>query len=212
MGDYTSGPAAMMMSPRVRRFALLAHITFSVGWLGAVSVFLGLAVIGMTSEDSATVRGAYLVMEPAARLVLVPLAVASLATGVIQSLGTEWGLVRHYWVLSKMLLNALSLVILAIYMETFRSMAAVAADPGAALAAVRNPSPALHAVLALGVLLIATFLAVYKPGGMTPYGRRTQHIHGDVRVSPWIYAAGLAVVLMLLMIAAHLSGGGLHRH
>ncbi|MDP8974391.1 MAG: DUF2269 domain-containing protein, partial [Actinomycetota bacterium] len=60
------------MTPRLRKFALTAHVVSSVGWFGAVVVFLALAVIGLTSQDAQTVRGAYLVMEPAAWLVLVP--------------------------------------------------------------------------------------------------------------------------------------------
>ena len=54
-------------------------------------------------------------------------------------------------------------------------MAGVAADPSVDLHMVRNPSPTLHAALALLVLLVATILAVYKPQGVTPYGRRKQH-------------------------------------
>jgi hypothetical protein len=49
----------------------VAHVASSVGWLGAVVVFLAVAVIGLTSQDPQTVRGAYLVMEPAAWFVLV---------------------------------------------------------------------------------------------------------------------------------------------
>ena len=53
-------------------------------------------------------------------------------------------------------------------------MAAVAADPNADLAVVRNSSPRFHAVLALLLLLVATVLAVYKPRGMNWYGQRKQ--------------------------------------
>jgi hypothetical protein len=121
------------------------------------------------------VRGAYLVMEPAAWFVLVPLAFASLLTGIVQSLGTEWGLFRHYWVLFKLLITVFATIVLLIYMETFSFMAGVAADPSADLGVVRNASPRLHAALALLVLLVATVLAVYKPRGMTRYGWRKQH-------------------------------------
>ncbi|MFN2565899.1 MAG: DUF2269 domain-containing protein [Gemmatimonadaceae bacterium] len=162
------------MTPRFRKFALTAHVTSSVGWLGAVAAFLALAVVGLTSQDTQTVRGAYLVMEPAAWLVLVPLAFASLLTGLVMSLGTTWGLFRHYWVLFKLLINVLATIVLLIYMGTFSYMAGVAADPSVDLELVRNASPGLHASLALLVLLVATVLAVYKPRGMTPYGRRTQ--------------------------------------
>ena len=75
------------MPPRLRKLVLTAHVTCSVGWLSAVACFLALAVVGMTSQDAPTVRGAYLVMAPAARLVLVPLALASLLTGS----SSRWG-------------------------------------------------------------------------------------------------------------------------
>jgi hypothetical protein len=137
----------MIMTPRLRRFALTAHVT-TLGWLGAVGVFLALAVVGLTSQDAQTVRGACLVMEPAAWFVLVPLAFASLLTGIIHSLGTTWGLFRRYWVLFKLLITAVSTIVLLMYMQTFRFLAGAAADPSADLAAVRNDSPVLHAALA----------------------------------------------------------------
>lgn len=168
----------MSMTPRLRKLALAAHVVSSVGWLGAVVVFLALAVMGLTSQDAQTVRGAYLVMEPAAWFVLVPLAFASLLTGVVQSLGTMWGLFRHYWVLFKLVLTVIATTVLLIYMETFSLVASVAADPSADLGVVRNASPVLHAALALLVLLVATALAVYKPRGTTRYGRRKRQEEG----------------------------------
>jgi hypothetical protein len=164
----------MLLSPPLRKFALTAHVTSSIGWIGAAVVFLALAVIGLTSPDDQTVRGAYLLMEPAAWYVLIPLAFASLLTGLVMSLGTVWGLFRHYWVVFKLLIALFATMVLLIYMGTFRLMAGLANDPGVDLAMVRNASPALHAVLAILLLLVATVLAVYKPRGTTPYGRRKQ--------------------------------------
>jgi len=160
------------LTPRVRKLALTAHVVSSVGWLGAIAGFLALAVVGLTSQNAQTVRGAYLVMEPAAWFILVPLALASLLTGLIQSLGTKWGVFRHYWVLFKLLINVVATAVLLGYMETFSFMAGVAADPSADLGVVRSASPALHAAAALLLLLVATTLAVYKPRGLTRYGRR----------------------------------------
>ena len=151
---------------------LTLHVVCSVGWLGAVGAFLGLAVVGLVSDDDATVRGVYLVMEPAAWYVLVPLAIGSLITGLIQSLGTHWGLFRHYWVIFKLVINVVATAVLLLYMRTFATMADTARDSGAGLDAVRNPSPVLHATLALVGLVIATVLAIYKPRGLTRRGRR----------------------------------------
>lgn len=162
------------MPPPWRRVALIAHIVFSVGWLGAVLVFLVLAVIGLSSASAPTVRGVYLVMEPAAWAVLVPLAFASLLTGLIESLGTSWGLARHYWVLIKLGITVVTTLVLVVYLQTFARMAAVADDPIAAVAAVRNPSPMIHAGGALVLLLTAAGLSVVKPRGLTRYGWRRQ--------------------------------------
>ena len=148
------------------------HVVASVGWLGAVSAFVALAVVGLTSQNAWTVRGAYLVMEPAAWLVLLPLAFASFVTGLLQALATQWGLFRHYWVVFKLAINVVSIIVLLMYMATFRHLADVAEDPRVDLDVVRNASPLLHAGSALLLLIAATTLAMYKPRGLTRYGRR----------------------------------------
>src|SRR3546814_9466946 len=48
--------AQMTMTPRLRKFVLAAHVTSSVGSLGAVAVFLALAFAGLTSQDAQLVR------------------------------------------------------------------------------------------------------------------------------------------------------------
>lgn len=68
----------MTMTPRLRKFALTAHVTSSVGWLGAVAGFLALAVAGLTSQDAQMVGAAYLTMELTTWFVIVPLSLASL--------------------------------------------------------------------------------------------------------------------------------------
>jgi hypothetical protein len=220
-----------MMTPALRRVTFTTHVTSSVGWLGAVMAFLALAVIGFTNDDERTVRGAYLVMAPAAWFVLVPLAHASLLSGIALSLGTPWGLFRQYWVVLKLGITVFATVILLIYMGTFRQMAGVAADPVLGVAAVRNASPIIHAILALILLLAATVLGVYKPFGITAYGRRKHDERQEALSSttfassgtarpvnagstpPWIYVAGIvAIALALLFIILHLTGGSLTHH
>ncbi|WP_223167866.1 hypothetical protein [Nonomuraea sp. SYSU D8015] len=162
------------MAPALRKLVLTTHITSSMGWLGAVFVFMALAVMGLTSQDAQTVRAVYLVMEPASWYTLIPLAVASLLTGLVQSLGTAWGLFRHYWVLFKLLINIGAVAVLLMYTETLAYLARVASAPSSASGLLRSPSVLLHAVLALVLLLVATVLAVYKPRGRTPYAIRAR--------------------------------------
>jgi hypothetical protein len=219
-----------MMTPALRRFTFTAHITTSIGWVGAVLAFLALAVIGFTSDDPLKVRGAYLLMAPAAWFVLVPLAHASLLSGIVLSLGTTWGLFRYYWVVLKLGITAFATVILLIYMGTFRQMAGVAADPVVHLEVVRNASPIVHAILALVLLVTATVLGVYKPFGTTAYGARKLQEQRPVSAlipagagtaraldadstPPWIYVVGaVAVALALLVVILHLTGANPTHH
>jgi len=160
------------MKPGQRKFALTAHVTSSVGLLGSIAAFLALAVTGVVSEDGQMIRAAYLAMNLIARFVIVPLAVASLLTGLIQSLGTPWGLVRHWWVLVKLLLTVFATTILLIKMELIGYAARLAAEvtlDRADLGAV-GVQLMVHAAGGLLVLLVPAVLSVYKPAGLTRYG------------------------------------------
>jgi hypothetical protein len=169
-----------LLSRGVRKFALTAHICSSVGWLGAIAGFLAIAVTGLLTQDGQIVRAAYLGMDWIGWYVLVPISFASLLTGLIQSLGTEWGLFRHYWVVAKLLINVLANVVLLLYMLELSSV--VAMLPSHDAGGLKSASPVLHASVALGLLLVATILAVYKPRGITPYGWRR---HQELRRKAW---------------------------
>lgn len=167
----------MTMTPGVRKFALTVHVTCSVGSLGAVAGFLALAVTGLTSNSVQVGRSAYVGMELIAWFVIVPLVTGSLLTGLVQSLGTTWGLFRHYWVVMKLLLIVLVAVVLLLQMESISYMARLAAEAtlaDAAFLGVRR-SLVIHAAGGLLVLLVPVALSVYKPRGMTRYGWRRQH-------------------------------------
>ena len=111
------------MKPFYHNLSLTAHITFSVGWFGAVAGFLALAIAGLTSQDNQIVRSTYLCMELIAWFVIVPSNLGSLITGVVQSLGTRWGLFRHYWVLVKFLLTIAATIILLLHMQPITYLA-----------------------------------------------------------------------------------------
>lgn len=164
------------MTPRLRKFVLSAHIASAVGWLGALVSFLALAVAGLTSQDAQMVRGAYLAMDFTARFVLVPLALASLLTGTVQSLGGTWGLFRHYWVLFKFLITVFAAIFLLVHTSVISAVAGVAAETTLSSADLRASRIQLvvDPALALLAFLAAVTLSVYKPRGMTRYGQRKQ--------------------------------------
>src|SRR5919197_2040090 len=102
----------MTMTPGLRKFVFAVHLTFSLGWIGAVVAYLALGVSAVTSRDAQTVRAAWIAMELTGWSVIVPMAVAALLTGLVMSLGTPWGLFRHYWVLISLVLTILATAVL----------------------------------------------------------------------------------------------------
>ncbi len=167
----------MTMSPRLRKFMLAVHLTSAVGWIGAATAYLTLVVVVLTNEDARTVRDAIGVMALIDWYVIIPMAIAAFITGLVLSLGTQWGLFRHYWVLFSLLLTVFGIFVLVEYSLTLREMAAVAANPtfsSSDLDFLKDPGHAVHNIGGLGLLLVVTVLNVYKPRGLTRYGWRKQ--------------------------------------
>jgi len=180
----------MTMTPGFRKFALIVHVTASVGWIGAVVAYLALVVAAMTSQDAQTLRAAWIAMELTGWFAIVPLSLVSLLTGLVMSLGTKWGLFRHYWVLFSLALTILATVVLLGNMQTVSFFAGKAAETDSAdVGGLRGGlgSELLHAGVGLLVLLVIQVLNVYKPRGMTPYGWRKQQ--EQRMVSPAVDAA-----------------------
>ena len=164
---------ALIMGPRLRKLALVAHLAISVGWIGAVVVYLALGVAAVASPDAQTVRAAWIAMELTGWFAIVPLAIASLLTGLVMALGTKWGLLRHYWVLFSFALTILATAVLVLHMPTVSLLADEARRAeGASLQELGGDL--LHPALGLVVLLVIQVLNMYKPPGMTPYGQRKQ--------------------------------------
>lgn len=167
----------IIVTRSLRDLALTAHITCSVGLLGAIGAFLALAIAGLTVHEPQFTRAAYLAMALIAQGVIVPLALASLVTGLIQSLGTSWGLFRHYWVVAKLLLTAFATAVLLAKMELVTYAADLAGEAILPVSDLRTVGFELvtHSAGGLLVLLVPVVLSVYKPRGLTPYGRRKEH-------------------------------------
>jgi hypothetical protein len=226
----------MTVNPTLRKLALTAHIILSVGWLGAVVAYLALAIGGLTSPDGQMVRAAYLSMEFIGWYVIVPFSLAALVAGLVESVGTPWGLFRHWWVLAKFLLISSATIVLLMHMQAVTRMSGFASEITLSSTDFRALRIQLlvHAAGGLLVLIAATVVSVYKPWGMTPYGRRKHHerrkvspayvssdSEPDVRPSPeaatrtprWVYVVGLhAIALALLFVVMHLTTGGLGNH
>jgi hypothetical protein len=173
-----------MMSSGLRKFVLTLHITCSVGWIGAVMAFLALVIAAMTREDVQILQAVWIALDLLGSLVIVPLAIASLLSGLVMSLGTKWGLFQHYWVLFSFVLTVFAILVLLGNMQSVRFLAETVTDTdntNVDMLRTGLQSELLHAGIGLIVLVVIQVLNIYKPRGLTSYGWRKQQEQRLVR-------------------------------
>lgn len=165
----------MRVSQRFRKLLLSTHLAVSVGWIGALAAYLALDLTTVVTQDPATLRAAHVAMGLIVRAVIVPLAIASLLTGIVVSVVSKWGLVRHYWVVFSLVLTVFATVVLLFETRTVSARAALAADPSTSIDRLSGLGSTLfHSAGGMLVLVVILLLNVYKPRGMTRYGGRKQ--------------------------------------
>lgn len=203
------------MKPHLRKLVLVGHVASSVGWLGALAAFLALAIIGLLDSELSRVHAAYLAMDMVTRYVIAPLAAASLATGVIQSLISPWGLVRHYWIVAKLVLTIIATAILVMKMNAIAMLADAAVSGHVRGLEGLQLSLLIHAIGGLFILLSALALAIYKPAGLTSRDRRPSG-SAVAPAPPWVRGAKLAGIVIVtavgIMVLVGGHGPGSHLH
>lgn len=210
--------SSMTMSPRLNRLMLTTHITVSVGWFGAIAVFVVLAVTGITSTNVQLARSSYLAMELSGWFVIVPFCIASLITGIIQALGTRWGLFKHYWIIVKLILTLFATVALLLHMKPIGELSHSASGNLNFTGALPDLKLQILANAGAAFLLLITIItiSVFKPWGKT--GFATQSSPGTIaqqvtaNKSLKIYLIVATVLLLVFVIIKHLLGGSMAHH
>ena len=160
----------LFVNPTLRKFNLTLHIAVSVGWLGAVLAYLPFAIRSVSGVDLETARTIYGAMNTIGWGVIVPCAFGALVTGLIQSLGTASGLFKHYWILAKFVVTVGGITILLMHMPLVSRLTQSVQEGGIMVAGSGKPL-LIHATGGLVILGLALILSVFKPWGLTAYGR-----------------------------------------
>jgi hypothetical protein len=148
------------LSPTWRKTLLTTHVVSSVGLLGADAAVLALVVAGWGGSEPLTVYPAAYLLGQA---LIVPLALLALTTGVALGLFTPWGLLRHWWILIKLLLTAGGTVLAVFVLVPTLDAAATEA---LAQRALSDPFALIKdSGGACAVLLVTILLAYFKPFG-----------------------------------------------
>lgn len=202
------------MTSRVSRLVLTSHITFSIGWLGAVAVFIVLAINGLTSQDILLSRSSLIAMELSAWYVIVPFCLTSLFTGIIQAVGTKWGLFKHYWIVVKLFLTIAMTILLLLHMQPISYLASVAKGPS--FSNSQNSEQLIDLIAKAGaallVLIAIATISVYKPWGKIRFrkldNKQQTNIQGWKK-SVRFYLLIALISLIIVFIIMHLLGGGM---
>ncbi|UJW35263.1 hypothetical protein L3Q67_16630 [Saccharothrix sp. AJ9571] len=152
------------LRPTTRKWLLIVHVVASIGWVGVELSIMALGAVGLLSDDPAVVRGVQLSAGTLGELFYLPASLLTLVSGIALSLGTKWGLARYWWVLLKIAIT-LALTIggnLAVVPRF-----ADAADKAARGEPIGDTAVMLFSAMSAGLtlLLIATLLSFFKPGG-----------------------------------------------
>lgn len=161
------------LPPRWRKLLLTAHVAVTVGWFGTVLGALALGISGRAATDPVSHRAPYQILDLFDSALMRPLAVSVFLTSIPLSIWTKWGLLRHYWVMTKLTLTTVILV----FAVFFQSQWIHAASHRIAQPGFRRVGEPLETLLIFGPVLIGVLLApqivlsIYKPWGKTRRGR-----------------------------------------
>lgn len=153
-----------------RQLLLTAHVLVSVGWNG---VALGQLALAVTASANDEIRHpAYELMHVLDRSLNIPLALLTLATGILISLRSRWGLLRHWWVAAKLVITVFAIIFAALFMRTLIVRAGHATADGSVQYDTPTAAIITGACLMNALFITATFLSTLKPWGRTGRGRR----------------------------------------
>ena len=174
-------PRFPRLSPRARKVWLTLHVGISVGWLGLSLGMVTLACTGLLAQTHAVQHGAYEIFHVFDLAVVIPSVVLTILTGLVVSLGTPWGLVKHRWVLTKFVISLTIPVVAGVESRWVTELIARTEDPAAEPGALGMWL--LVTVCGFSVLLwTATVLSVVKPWGRTRWGRQPSPSAPDIAV------------------------------
>ncbi|GAA2385039.1 hypothetical protein Cme02nite_65530 [Catellatospora methionotrophica] len=158
-------PGPPRLPRNARRFLLTVHVVTSVGWLGVAYALLVMALSARASDDPGSRATTYALMLSFDNAAMLPLGLAALVTGVVLGVGSHWGVLRHWWVAVKLVLN---IAVLVVPMLTRHPALADAVDAARA-GLLTDPAQQVldGSVASVIVLTFATILSTYKPWGRT---------------------------------------------
>ena len=160
------------LTRRARNALLTVHIAASVALLGDV---LGLTAIALSARgaEPAAAHAGYETMSMFSLMFGIPLSFVSLVTGIVLGVGTRWGVLKHWWVTAKLVALIAVMAVGALVVGPAEGRLI---DAPLGTGSATDEWIIVGGALGQATLLIgATALSVYKPGGRRGAARRAGH-------------------------------------
>ncbi len=163
----SSASARPRLGTKTRRGVLIAHIASAGAWLGIDVVMAVFIFTALLTDDAKVQALCYQALELFAVWPLLVTGLVCLVSGVILGLGSKWGLVRYWWVATKLALNLIltALVLVALRPEVIESAEQARRWVAGQPANLQVESLIYPPIVSPIALMIAMTLAVIKPWG-----------------------------------------------
>lgn len=161
------------LSRRNRRILLIVHVIVSVGWLGAGAANV---VLGITALRASGVPPywCYRMIEVIDTWLVIPVAFSALVTGLVLGVGTPWGLIRHWWVLTKLVLTVATIVFSTFGVGVWVEISIRQTAQHLQLHSTVGAQLVVGGFANIVGFVVMTWLSVAKPRGVTPWSRTSQ--------------------------------------
>lgn len=163
----SSVPTRRRLGITTRRAVLIAHIASAGVWLGIDVVMAVFIFTALFTDNPALQALCYQALEVFAVWPLLITGLICLVTGIILGLGSKWGVVRYWWVVTKLVLNV---ILTGLVLVALRPQVAESADQARKWLAGEPANLGIGDLIypplvSPATLMIAMTLAVVKPWG-----------------------------------------------
>jgi hypothetical protein len=159
------------MTVTQKKWLVSAHILSIVVWFGTTVCFLVLMIVATQTSDRSTQYTIYALVEKLDVSLIWSSSLATVATGALIAILTQWGLVRFYWIVLKEVLSILSIILgmgglhpwlLYALTTTFAQESGIAQN---ALLVTNQQKQFAGIILQLLALALMVVVSIFKPWG-----------------------------------------------
>lgn len=162
---------AYRLNQKKKSLLVAIHVISVASWIGGT---LGMLLLGVYLQNAANGEQLYYTlanMEIIDENLLKYPALLSLITGIMLSIWTQWGLVKHYWVTIKFILTILTIMIGILFLNKWTaSIGEMVKDIGFATLQNQDFQTTWWSIIITGTfnllcLVFMVFITYYKPFG-----------------------------------------------